>query len=50
MDVNKIIQSLAKTADAKIVVFGDYALDKYLYIDSSTRLSSIISYIKSNKE
>lgn len=33
MDVNKIVQSLANTADSKIVVFGDYALDKYLYID-----------------
>ena len=33
MDVNKIIQSLANTSNTKIVVFGDYALDKYLYID-----------------
>lgn len=33
MDVNKIIQSLANTSNSKIVVFGDYALDKYLYID-----------------
>ena len=33
MDVKKIVQSLANTADSKIVVFGDYALDKYLYID-----------------
>lgn len=33
MDVNKIIQNLANTAESKIIVFGDYALDKYLYID-----------------
>lgn len=33
MDVNKMIQSLANTENSKIIVFGDYALDKYLYID-----------------
>ena len=33
MDVNKIINSLANTENSKIIVFGDYALDKYLYID-----------------
>ena len=29
--VNNIIDALARTSEAKIVVFGDYALDKYLY-------------------
>ncbi len=33
MDVTKIISSLKNTGKVKIVVFGDYALDKYLYID-----------------
>ena len=33
MDVEKIISSLKNTDKVKIVVFGDYALDKYLYID-----------------
>jgi bifunctional ADP-heptose synthase (sugar kinase/adenylyltransferase) len=33
MDVAKIIASLSQTEQVKIVVFGDYALDEYLYID-----------------
>lgn len=33
MDVQKIIDSLKNAGRSRIVVFGDYALDKYLYID-----------------
>lgn len=32
-DTRAIINSLAHTKDVRIVVFGDYALDKYLYSD-----------------
>lgn len=33
MNVDKIISSLSKAEDIRVVVFGDYSLDKYLYID-----------------
>ena len=33
MDTARIISSLKDTEKVRIVVFGDYALDKYLYID-----------------
>lgn len=33
MNIQKIAERLSQTAQAKIIVFGDYALDKYLYID-----------------
>lgn len=32
-DTRAIINSLAHTKDVRIIVFGDYALDKYLYSD-----------------
>lgn len=33
MNIEKIIDALSRTEEAKIVVFGDYCLDKYLYSD-----------------
>ena len=33
MDMDRIIAALGRTQDARIIVFGDYCLDKYLYID-----------------
>ncbi len=33
MDIEKIISALSKAENIRVVVFGDYALDKYLYID-----------------
>ncbi|WP_444658874.1 bifunctional heptose 7-phosphate kinase/heptose 1-phosphate adenyltransferase [Caproiciproducens sp. R2] len=33
MDIDKMISVLKNVAQVKVVVFGDYALDKYLYID-----------------
>ena len=33
MDIEKIRQALNRTADVKVAVFGDYCLDKYLYMD-----------------
>lgn len=33
MDTDRIIAALGRTQDARIIVFGDYCLDKYLYID-----------------
>ncbi len=33
MNIEKIISSLSKADDISVVVFGDYSLDKYLYID-----------------
>lgn len=33
MDVSGIIRALGHTAEARIIVFGDYALDKYFFID-----------------
>lgn len=33
MNVQPILQALDRTAEATILVFGDYTLDKYLYID-----------------
>lgn len=33
MNIQPILQVLGRTAEAKILVFGDYTLDKYLYID-----------------
>ena len=33
MRIDKIIDALSRTNEAKIVVFGDYCLDKYLYSD-----------------
>lgn len=33
IDVEKIVRALAGTGQARILVFGDYTLDKYLYID-----------------
>lgn len=33
IDIGRIGAALARTAEAKIAVFGDFCLDKYLYID-----------------
>lgn len=33
MNIEKILDALKRTNEAKIVVFGDYCLDKYLYSD-----------------
>lgn len=33
MDIEKIKRSLSETNRVRVAVFGDYALDKYLYID-----------------
>lgn len=33
MKIAKIIEALSRTNQAKIIVFGDYALDKYFYIN-----------------
>ena len=33
MEISNIIEALKRTKQAKIIVFGDYALDKYFYID-----------------
>lgn len=33
MEISRITEALSRTNQAKIIVFGDYALDKYFYID-----------------
>ena len=33
IDIANIIKALDRTGEARIIVFGDYALDKYFYID-----------------
>lgn len=33
MNVERIISSLSRAESIRVIVFGDYALDKYLYID-----------------
>lgn len=35
MNVRPILQALSRAAEARMIVFGDYTLDKYLYIDPS---------------
>ena len=41
MDTNRIIEALDRTGDAVIAVFGDYALDKYLYTDPADNEPSV---------
>ena len=41
MDIGKISQVLERTAQARIVVFGDFCLDKYLYIDPARDEESV---------
>lgn len=41
MDINNIINVLSHTEDAKIIVFGDFTLDKYLYTDPENNEDSV---------
>ena len=39
--VNNIIQALGRAGEVKVAVFGDYCLDKYLYMDPARDEESV---------